>query len=154
MAKQSAGILLFRRRNETEVFLVHPGGPFYKNKDNGCWSILKGEFMDDEEPLTAARREFEEETGTAIDGDFMHLSTIKQKGGKTVYAWAVEGDIDPEKIVSNNFEIIWPPGSGMLQSFPENDRGAWFSAVLAREKIVGGQVALFDELLWRLEGLR
>lgn len=151
MARKSAGILLFRLRAETEVFLVHPGGPFYKNKDNGCWSIPKGEFTDDEEPLTAARREFKEETGTAVDDDFIQLSTIKQKGGKMVYAWAVEGDVDAENIVSNNFEMIWPPGSGVLQTFPENDRGAWFSVVLAREKIIGGQVALLDELVRRLE---
>ena len=91
-------------------------------------------------------------TGTAINGNFIHLSTIKQKGGKTVYAWAVEGDVDAENIVSNNFEMIWPPGSGVLKSFPENDRGAWFSLASAREKIIGGQIALLDELVMYIAG--
>src|SRR5436190_3780300 len=128
MAKQSAGILLYRISNKfPEVFLVHPGGPFWSKKDDGAWSIPKGEFETNEEPLTAAKREFEEETGVAISGKFIELVPIKQKGGKIVYAWAVEGDIDPEKIQSNSFEIEWPPKSGKMKTFPEIDKASWFT---------------------------
>src|SRR5579872_4715198 len=113
MAKQSAGILLYRFDNkQLQVFLVHPGGPFFRNKDDGAWSIPKGEFLDDEEALTAAKREFEEETGKSIDGKFIPLEPIVQKSGKKVFAWAVEGDIDAETIFSNTFELEWPPKSG------------------------------------------
>jgi predicted NUDIX family NTP pyrophosphohydrolase len=148
ISKQSAGILLYRNiSNQLEVFLVHPGGPFFKNKDAGAWSIPKGEFLSDEDPLLAARREFEEETGKPITGDdFIKLSPVKLKSGKTVHAWAVEGNIDPEKIVSNLFEIEWPPKSGKQTSFAEIDRGGWFGVDEAKVKINPAQAALVDEL--------
>src|SRR5215469_9550223 len=113
MAKQSAGILLYRiRDNQPQVFLVHPGGPFFRNKDNGAWSIPKGEFESGEEPLAAAKREFEEETGQKIDGEFIQLDPVTLKSGKKVSCWALEGDIDHETITSNLFEMEWPPKSG------------------------------------------
>lgn len=147
MAKQSAGILLYRKiSSELQIFLVHPGGPFFKNKDEGAWSIPKGEYENDEDPLDAAKREFEEETGKTITGDFIALSPIKQKGGKTVQAWAVEGDINPETIQSNTFEIEWPPRSGKKQTFPEVDRGGWFDIATAKTKINPAQAILLDEL--------
>ncbi|MEO3403458.1 NUDIX domain-containing protein [Mucilaginibacter sp. CAU 1740] len=147
MAKQSAGILLYRKTGEDlQVFLVHPGGPFFKNKDDGAWSIPKGEYEADEDPLDAAKREFEEETGKAIDGDFIALSPIKQKGGKIVLAWAVAGDIDPKNITSNTFEIEWPPRSGKKQAFAEVDRADWFDIATAKIKINAAQIALLDEL--------
>ena len=147
MAKQSAGILLFRFKNkQLQVFLAHPGGPFFKNKDIGTWSIPKGEFLDDEEALTAAKREFEEETGQSIDGKFIPLEPITQKSGKKVYAWAVEGGIDHEIIFSNTFEIEWPPGSGKKQAFPEVDRAGWFDTEVAKLKIIPAQVGLIDNL--------
>jgi predicted NUDIX family NTP pyrophosphohydrolase len=148
MGKQSAGVLLFRKINgELQVFLVHPGGPFFRNKDDGSWSVPKGEFLEDEDPLAAAKREFEEETGQAINGKFIPLTPIKQKGGKTVQAWAVEGDIDHTAIKSNNFEIEWPPRSGSQQSFPEIDRAEWFDMDTAKIKINQAQVALIIELV-------
>jgi len=147
MAKKSAGILLYRTSDKTfEVFLVHPGGPFWAKKEDGAWSIPKGEFEDDEEPLTAAKREFEEETGIKASGEFIKLNPIKQKSGKIVYAWAVEGDIDPEKIKSNSFEIEWPPKSGKMKSFPEIDKAAWFNLSEAAAKINTGQLPLIKEL--------
>jgi len=147
MPKQSAGILLYRNKaNRLEVFLVHPGGPFFKNKDEGVWSIPKGEFLDDEDPLTAAKREFLEETGQAIDGEFIKLSPVQLKSGKIVHAWAVEGDIDHEVITSNLFEIEWPPKSGKLQSFPEVDRAAWFTIDEAKVKLSPAQAGLVEEL--------
>jgi predicted NUDIX family NTP pyrophosphohydrolase len=147
MSKQSAGILLYRRVSGVlQVFLVHPGGPFYRNKDNGSWTIPKGEFSEGEAPLTAAKREFEEETGQAITGKFTQLSPIKQKGGKIVHAWAVEGDIDHITIKSNYFEIEWPPRSGKQQSFPEVDRAGWFDADAAKVKINPAQVGFIEEL--------
>jgi len=147
MAKQSAGILLYRKTaGGVEVFLVHPGGPFFKNKDMGAWSIPKGEFLDDEDPLAAAKREFEEETGRAIEGDFIRLDPVALKSGKTVHAWAVEGDIDHETITSNLFEMEWPPKSGKKQSFPEIDRAAWFDLNEARMKINGGQAGFIEEM--------
>ena len=147
MAKQSAGILLYRKTKDIlEVFLVHPGGPFFKNKDEGAWSIPKGEFELDENSLTAAKREFEEETGKILDGEFIALNPVKQKGGKTVLAWAIAGEIDPETIKSNTFEIEWPPRSGKKQTFPEIDRGAWFDINMAKVKINPAQVALLEEL--------
>ena len=147
MSKQSAGVLLYRIVDGLlQVFLVHPGGPFFKNKDDGSWSIPKGEFAEEENPLDAAKREFQEETGQSIEGNFIELKPIQQKGGKTVYAWAVEGDIDHEIIVSNTFEIEWPPGSGKKQSFPEVDRGAWFDVETAKKKINAAQVGLIKEL--------
>lgn len=144
-SKQSAGILLFRRREELEFFLVHPGGPFWAKRDEGAWSVPKGEF-EDEDPLQAARREFQEETGQAIDGQFIPLTPVTQKSGKVVHAWAVEGDIDPEVIQSNQIEIEWPPRSGKRMSIPEVDRGAWFTLDVARLKINPAQQALLDEL--------
>ncbi|QHS56739.1 NUDIX domain-containing protein [Mucilaginibacter sp. 14171R-50] len=147
MPKQSAGILLYRRANGLlQVFLVHPGGPFFRNKDNGSWSVPKGEYVDGEEPLTAAKREFEEETGQTLTGNFIKLKPVKQKSGKTVHAWAVEGDIDHEKIISNVFEIEWPPRSGKKATFPEVDRAGWFTIDEARLKIIPAQVGLIEEL--------
>jgi predicted NUDIX family NTP pyrophosphohydrolase len=147
MPKQSAGILLYRKTaHSLQVFLVHPGGPFFKNKDDGSWSVPKGEYLPDEDALTAAKREFQEETGHEIAGDFIALSPIKQKGGKTVMAWAVEGNIDPDNIKSNTFEIEWPPRSGKKQIFDEIDRGDWFDIAIAKIKINPAQSALIDEL--------
>jgi predicted NUDIX family NTP pyrophosphohydrolase len=148
MNKQSAGILLYRKNDNTlQVLLVHPGGPFFKNKDTGAWSIPKGVFLDDEDPLMAAKREFFEETGLAIDGSFTPLAPVKLKSGKIVYAWAIEGDIDPENVVSNLFELEWPPKSGKKQSFPEIDRAGWFDVDDAKAKINIGQVGLIDNLI-------
>ena len=147
MQKQSAGILLYRTINNTlEVFLVHPGGPYFKNKDDGSWSIPKGEFLNDEEALTAAKREFEEETGQPIDGKFIELGTIQQKNGKVVHAWAVEGDINHETIFSNTCEIEWPPRTGKKLTIPEIDRAAWFSPAAAKQKINPAQAELVDRL--------
>lgn len=138
---------MFRRRDGAlEVFLVHPGGPFWARKDAGAWSIPKGEIDPTEEPLAAARREFGEETGLAAEGRFRPLAPITQAGGKVVQAWAVEGDLDPAAVRSNTFSIEWPPRSGRQQSFPEVDRAAWFRLDLAREKINPAQAALLDEL--------
>ena len=147
MAKKSAGILLYRIQNKyPEVFLVHPGGPFWEKKDDGAWSIPKGEFEDDEDPLYAAKREFEEETGLKISGKFIQLEAVQQKSGKIVFAWAVEGDIDPATIKSNSFEIEWPPASGKMRSFPEIDKAEWFNLIEAKKKINSGQSALIREL--------
>ena len=146
--KRSAGILMYRRRGGSlEVFLVHPGGPFWKNKDDGAWQIPKGELATDEEPLLCARREFEEETGFSADGEFTELGTFRQPGGKHVQAWAVEGDCDPARLVSNEFEMEWPPRSGRRQSFPEVDRGGWFGIDEARGKLLLGQLPVLDRLL-------
>jgi len=151
MAKQSAGILLYRFLNEQlQVFLVHPGGPFFRNKDESSWSIPKGEFTEDESPLDAAKREFMEEIGQKIEGAFIELKPIQQKGGKAVYAWAVEGDIDHETVVSNSFEIEWPPRSGKRQSFPEVDKAAWFDVGAAKIKINSAQAAFIDNLTAQL----
>ena len=147
MPKQSAGVLLYKLTDGLlYLFLVHPGGPFFRNKDDGAWSIPKGEFAEDEEPLAAAKREFEEEVGKPVSGNFIKLQPIKQKSGKVVHAWAVEGDIDHETITSNLFEIEWPPRSGKMTSFPEIDRAGWFTADVARQKIIPGQAAFIDEL--------
>jgi predicted NUDIX family NTP pyrophosphohydrolase len=145
--KQSAGILLYRRRSDlVEVFLVHPGGPFWKNKHAGVWTIPKGEFTSEEPALDAAVREFREETGTTIKGPFQPLSPIRQKGGKRVFAWASSGDLDPATIVSNTFELEWPRRSGKQISFPEVDKGGWFSLPEARAIINPAQMAFLDEL--------
>lgn len=145
--KQSAGILLYRMtENKLEVFLVHPGGPFWKNKDVGAWTIPKGEFDGDETALDAAVREFREETGHALPGPFYALEPIRQKGGKKVFAWAASGDLDPAAIVSNTFEMEWPPRSGRMQSFPEVSKGAWFDLETASQIINPAQTALLDEL--------
>jgi predicted NUDIX family NTP pyrophosphohydrolase len=149
--KQSAGILLFREKNQNiEFFLVHPGGPFFAKKDLGFWTVPKGELNENEEPLTAAIREFAEETGEILSGDFIELSPIVQKGGKKVLCWAIEGDLDPSTIVSNTFEIEWPPRSGKRQSFAEVDKAAWFAYGDAIKYINEKQIALLDELTSRL----
>ncbi len=148
MPKQSAGILLYRKTpSGPEFFLVHPGGTFFKNKDEGAWSIPKGEFTDDEDALTAAKREFEEETGSSVEGEFIPLTPVKLKSGKTVQAWAVEGDIDPTQITSNTFTIEWPPKSGKMQGFPEIDRADWFSFDEAKLKINAAQAGLLEEVI-------
>lgn len=150
MIKRSAGLLVYRTTNVyPEVFLIHPGGPFFAKKDLGVWSIPKGEF-DSEEPLTAARREFEEETGFKIAGDFIELKPIKQKGGKLVYAWAVEADFDASEIVSNTFPLEWPPKSGVMKEFPEADRAEWFDIETAKQKINPAQTDLIDELMTKI----
>jgi predicted NUDIX family NTP pyrophosphohydrolase len=148
--KISAGLLLYRRRSELEVFLVHPGGPFWAKKDAGAWSIPKGEIGAGEEPLQAARREFTEESGFPIDGEFRALEPLKQSGGKSVHAWAVEADCDPSELRSNLFSLEWPPKSGQTREFPEVDRGGWFTMPEAREKILAGQIGFIDQLLWLL----
>ncbi len=146
MNKRSAGLLLYRLKGqELEVLLVHPGGPYWVNKDKGAWSIPKGEFSA-EDPLEAAKREFEEETGFQISGDFKGLSPIKQKGGKTIFAWAVEGNVEASKGISNMFTIEWPQKSGKQQAFPEVDKIRWFSISEAKVKINDQQIALLDEL--------
>lgn len=153
MPKESAGILLYRQRGDAiEVFLVHPGGPFWKNKDDGAWSIPKGEPNAGEDKLAAAIREFAEETGSALAGDYRALPPIKQAGGKWVHAWAIAGDLDPATLVSNEFEMEWPPHSGRHARFPEVDRGAWFALEAARDKINKGQAALLDALRRLLVG--
>jgi predicted NUDIX family NTP pyrophosphohydrolase len=151
MPKTSAGILLYRRRADAiEVFLVHPGGPYWARKEKGSWSIPKGEHAEDEDALAAAKREFREETGLPIEGRFEPLGEVKQRGGKIVRAWAVEGDCDPDAIESGTFEMEWPPRSGRRRTFPEVDRAGWFGLDVARELLVSGQVALVDELAARL----
>jgi predicted NUDIX family NTP pyrophosphohydrolase len=147
MTKTSAGLLMYRRRDgRLEVLLVHPGGPFWSHRDAGAWSIPKGELDGDEDPLEAARREFEEETGLRPEGPFLELPTVTQKAGKVVRAWAVEGDWDPSLLRSNTFEIEWPPKSGQMAEFPEVDRAELFDLATAREKINAGQVPLLDHL--------
>lgn len=145
--KKSAGLLVYRlREGRIEVFLVHMGGPYWKDKDQGAWTIPKGEFGPEEEPLDAAMREFSEETGLSAGGDFVPLSPVTQKGGKEVIAFAVEADPDPSKVRSNTFTMEWPPNSGKMQEFPEVDRAAWFSIAEARRKVISGQAGLLDEL--------
>jgi len=147
MPKQSAGLLMFRRGGaELEVLLVHPGGPFWKNKDLSAWTIPKGEHDAGEEALVAAAREFREETGIEPRGPFIALTPVKQAGGKVVAAWAFEGDGDAAAIRSNTFSLEWSRGSGRFQDFPEVDRAAWFSLDEARRKILRGQVPMLEEL--------
>jgi predicted NUDIX family NTP pyrophosphohydrolase len=151
MGKTSAGILLYRYHGSMlQVFLVHPGGPFWAKKDMGAWSIPKGEFATGDDPLAAALREFEEETGMqlmAANDLFTPLEPVKQKGGKLVYAWALAGDINPALIRSNTFEMEWPPRSGKKQTFPEVDKAAWFNIPEARQKILESQLPLIDALV-------
>jgi len=150
--KTSAGILLYRMvEGELEVFLVHPGGPYWAKKDEGAWSVPKGEFEEGEDSLEAARREFWEETGSGVSGDFMELKPLKQPSGKIVYVWAVEGNIDEASIESNLFTMEWPPNSGKEQKFPEVDKGGWFTIPQAREKLLKGQLGFLDELQKKLE---
>jgi predicted NUDIX family NTP pyrophosphohydrolase len=152
VAKQSAGILAYRRAGEEwQVFLVHPGGPFWAKKDLGAWSMPKGEFTEEEDALIAAQREFREEVGQGIDGSFIALGPRRQKTGKTIHAWAVEGNVGEARLVSNEFEMEWPPRSGRTQRFPEVDRGQWFSLPEAKARINPGQVAFLEELALLLE---
>jgi predicted NUDIX family NTP pyrophosphohydrolase len=145
--KQSAGIVFYRYHHKVlQVLLVHPGGPFWARKDAGAWTIPKGEPNEDEDLLLAAKREFAEETGFGIEGDFIKLTPVKQKGGKLVHAWAVEGDMDVTLLKSNTFEMPWPPGSTKMQVFPEIDRAEWFTVEEAIEKILPAQAAFIEEL--------
>jgi predicted NUDIX family NTP pyrophosphohydrolase len=146
MASRSAGILAYRKRRTCEVLLVHPGGPFWRNKDLGAWSIPKGEYADDEDAELAARREFAEELGVEVSVPLIALGEVKQRGGKIVTAFAAELDIDVAGIRSNTFEIEWPPRSGKRQRFPEVDRAEWFSLEQAHEKINEGQRPLLARL--------
>ena len=147
MAAKSAGIVVYRRRaGAIEILLVHPGGPFWAKRDSGAWSIPKGEYSDFEEAEAAARREFMEETGWTIEGRLKPLGEVRQKAGKTVTAFATEGDFDPASLKSNRFEMEWPPKSDRVASFPEVDRAGWFALAEAREKIIEGQRPLFDRL--------
>jgi predicted NUDIX family NTP pyrophosphohydrolase len=149
-SRQSAGVVMFRRKaSGLEVLLVHPGGPFWAKKDQGAWSIPKGEFGPDEEPAAAARREFIEETGVDPGADLLPLAVIPQSRAKTVHAFAVEGDVDPAAIQSNVFEMEWPPRSGRRQAFPEIDRAQWFALDEARQRIVAGQRPILDALATR-----
>lgn len=146
--KLSAGLLLYRTTTgQLEVLLVHPGGPFWKKKDLGAWSIPKGEYSEPEDALTAAMREFREETGMDINGNFRALTPIKQKSGKTVHAFAIAADIDTSKIVSNTFPLEWPPKSGKTIDVPEIDRAEWFTVTEATQKINAAQSQLLDELV-------
>lgn len=133
-----------------EVLLVHPGGPFWAKKDNHAWSIPKGEYTEDEDPLEAAKRELAEETGIKATGNFTPLTPVKQKGGKTVMAWALEKDIDPSTIKSNSFSMEWPPRSGIQKTFPEIDKAAWFTVEEAKNKMIEAQFALVEELAKKL----
>jgi predicted NUDIX family NTP pyrophosphohydrolase len=150
MPKLSAGLLLFRRSPHLELFLVHPGGPFWARKDDGAWSLPKGEYSEDEDALQAAKREFQEETGIPVDGDFLPLGELRQASGKLITAWALEKDLDPALVKSNPFSIEWPPKSGKTQAFPEVDRAAWFPVSQARTKLLKGQVAFINRLAQKL----
>jgi predicted NUDIX family NTP pyrophosphohydrolase len=151
-ARRSAGILLYRvSGGAPEVLLVHPGGPFWARRDAGVWSIPKGEYEDGDDPLVSAQREFEEETGTALEaGELIELGEVKQKGGKVVSAWAAEGDLDADAVRSNTFTMEWPPRSGRTAEFPEIDRAGWFGIDEAREKLNPAQAEFLDRLLERL----
>ncbi len=151
MEKHSSGIMMYRRTGDKiEILLVHPGGPFWAKKDQAAWSIPKGEHSEDENPLDAAIREFHEETGFSVSGDFIDLGEVKQPNRKIIHAWTIEGDCNPEELASNTFEIEWPPKSGRFQNFPEVDRAAWFSPSVARTKLHKGQVVFVDLLLSKL----
>jgi predicted NUDIX family NTP pyrophosphohydrolase len=148
MSKHSAGLLLFRKSaaHIEEVLLVHPGGPYWATKDDGAWSIPKGEFDENEDPLEAAKREFMEETGFAPRGDTIPLNAVRQPNGKFIHAWAIKGDFDPAKLQSNTFSLEWPPKSGRHEQFPEVDRAAWFSMGVAKQKILNGQAPFLKQL--------
>ena len=149
--KQSAGLLLFRRRaGALEVLLVHPGGPFWARKDDGAWSVPKGEIDEHEDVLAAARREVEEETGARPSGPFIALAPLHQSGGKIVHVWAVECEFDPSSLRSNLFEMEWPPKSGHVRSFPEVDRAEWFDLTMAARKILASQAPVLQRLEKRL----
>lgn len=150
--RKSAGLLPFCRAGTTvKVFLVHPGGPFWQNKDDGAWSIAKGEFGDDEDPLAAAQREFTEETGQAVAGNFIALTPVRQKSGKLVYAWAIEAEVDAANITSNTFKLEWPYKSGKWIDVPEVDKAGWFELEEAKRKINPAQALLLDDLLYKLK---
>ncbi|MBC7237694.1 MAG: NUDIX domain-containing protein [Chloroflexi bacterium] len=152
MAKKSAGILMYRfRDDQLEFLLVHPGGPLWAKKDLGAWSIPKGEFEEEEDALAAAKREFLEETGVIVEGELIPLTPQRQKGGKIVYAWAVQGDLDVANIQSNLFELEWPPKSGRKKYFPEIDKAEWFPIEVAIQKINKGQAAFIYEVAARLD---
>lgn len=147
MPQKSAGLLLYRGTGRSlEVFLVHPGGPFWAKKDDGAWSIPKGEFDPGEDPLDAAKREFQEETGQVARGEYWPLSPVRQKGGKIVHAWAMQCDVDAAAVKSNTFSMEWPPRSGKEREFPEIDRAEWFKIGVARRKILKSQLGLLEQL--------
>lgn len=151
MSVRSAGILLYRfNEGNLQVMLVHPGGPFWAKKDNGAWSIPKGIYEEGENPLAAAKREFQEETGQEVDGDFIDLGELKQPSRKIVQAWALEHDLDTSRIISNTFSLEWPPKSGAVREYPEVDRGRWFNVQEAREKILKGQLEFLDRLVEKI----
>jgi predicted NUDIX family NTP pyrophosphohydrolase len=151
MPKRSAGLLMYKRDGTAlRLLLVHPGGPFWAKKDRGAWSIPKGEYVDGEDPLDVARREFAEELGCTPEGETWPLGDIVQPGRKIVTAWAVEGDFDAGRLVSNTFELEWPPKSGRRQAFPEVDRAQWFTPDEARTKILPAQRDFIERLLARL----
>jgi predicted NUDIX family NTP pyrophosphohydrolase len=152
MPKQSAGILLYRKGSKGyEILIVHPGGPFWARKDLGAWSIPKGEFIDTEDALTAAKREFAEEIGSsAPTGEYVSLGTTKQSSGKVVHAFALESDFNLEHFKSNMFEMEWPPKSGQKQEFPENDKAAWVAISVAKQRVVKGQVVIIEKLAEKL----
>jgi predicted NUDIX family NTP pyrophosphohydrolase len=147
----SAGILAFRRTREFEVLLAHPGGPYWRTRDEGAWSIPKGVVISDD-LLACARREFNEETGLTAQGEFLPLTPARQKSGKTVHAFALESDFDLSDVSSNSFAMEWPPRSGRMQNFPEVDRVAWFDLATARKKILPGQLPFIEELVKKLDG--
>ncbi len=151
MKQRSAGLLLYRRRfGALEFFLVHPGGPFWTKKDVGAWSIPKGHYAEGEEPFAAAKREFQEETGFSVAGEFLPLGEFRQPGGKLVSAWMVEGDCDAGAVKSNLFAMEWPPRSGRMAEFPEVDRAGWFAPADAFVKILRGQKPILETALQRL----
>lgn len=150
-SRKSAGILAYRRTGDNiEFFLVHPGGPFWKGKDLGAWSIPKGEYTSEEDPLAAARREFAEETGQPVDGAFLPLATVRQKGGKLITCWAVEANVDATAVVSNSFQLEYPYKSGKWITVPEVDEAGWFDATTAKQKLNPAQALLIDDLLTKL----
>jgi predicted NUDIX family NTP pyrophosphohydrolase len=151
MAQRSAGVLLYRRRGRgIEVLLVHPGGPFWARKDDGAWSIPKGEYQPGEDALAAARREFAEETGARLEGEAVALGSFRQSSAKIIDVWAIEGDFDPTDLVSNTFTMEWPPRSGRKQEFPEVDRADWFTPQAAARKMLKGQRPVLEALLRHL----
>jgi predicted NUDIX family NTP pyrophosphohydrolase len=152
MHPKSAGIILYRFRYQVpEILLVHPGGPFWAKKDDGAWSIPKGEFAENENPLDAAKREMEEETGIRVTKVNIELKPVRIKSGKTIFAWGTEGDFDVNQIRSNNFELEWPPKSGKKKLFPEIDKAGWFEFAEAKRKITPGQLPLIEELENKLQ---